>query len=339
MSGVRCPACGLVNFAGNDTCRRCGGLLSASVGISTGGLPGRAAYPGNPLPTYPTQQTQEPGAGVFGAPQQPPSTFSHSQPSGSFGGVAPQGGFIPPPPGDAAAYARAPYAAVPYQTTYPGPAARPASLRQGMAITSLVLGCLSPFSCAVFGVGAIVGIVLGIVATVKAQRYPAEYGGKVMAIIGIALNGFSIVVVLPIALAIAIPNLMLSRMAANEASAIATLRSIGTAEATYQSTVTSGRGFGNLDQLIEAGFLPRGAESKSGYRFEIRAMEDRSRFGSQYRFEAFATPVAYRSTGRRSYYVNQDFVIRGADKSGRQASSVDPPIDSPSSSHPTRSSY
>src|SRR5262249_47395760 len=258
---------------------------------------------------------------------------------GPFSSVPPQGGFIPPPPPDAAPYARAQYAALPYQAAYPYPAARPANLRQGMAITSLVLGCLSPFSCAVFGVGSIVGIVLGIVATVKAQRHSHEYGGKVMAIIGIALNGFSMIVVVPMVLAIAIPNLLLSRMAANEASAIGTLRSIGTAEATYQSTITNGRAFGNLDQLVEAGFLPRGTQSKSGYRFEIKATEDRSRGGSLYRFEAFATPAAYNSTGRRSYYVSQDFVIRGADKSGRQASSADPPLDSMSSSYSTRSGY
>src|SRR5262249_50599185 len=271
--------------------------------------------------------------GGFGEFQPAPSfgdaPFSNGQPppAGGFGGVPPQGGFIPMPPPQAAPYAATPYAAVPYQAAYAYPAARRANLRQGMAITSLVLGCLSPFSCAVLGVGSIVGIVLGIVATAKAQRYPAQYGGKVMAIMGIALNGFSMIVVLPIVAAIAIPNLLLSRMAANEASAIATLRRIGTAEATYQSTVSNGRAFGSLDQLVEAGWLSRGTESKSGYKFEIKATEDRSRWGSEYRFEAFASPAAYNSTGRRSYYVSQDYVIRGADKSGRQASVVDPPID------------
>src|SRR5262249_28538776 len=247
-------------------------------------------------------------------------------PAGAFGGVPPYGGFIPTPPPGAGPYAAAPYAAVPYQATYAYPAARRANLRQGMAITSLVLGCLSPFSCAVLGVGSIAGIVLGIVATVKAQRYLAQYGGKVMAIIGIALNGFSMIVVLPIVAAITIPNLLLSRMAANEASAIATLRSIGTAEARYQATVTNGRAFANLDQLVEAGFLPRGGENKSGYRFDVKASETRSRLGSEYRFEAFATPAAYNSTGRRSFYTNQEFVIRMADKGGRPADNTDPPI-------------
>jgi hypothetical protein len=193
-----------------------------------------------------------------------------------------------------------------------------------MAITSLVIGCLSPFSCAVFGIGSIVGIVLGIVATVKAQRYPTQYGGKTMAIFGIALNGFSIVIVIPIMMAIAIPNLLLSRMNANEAFAISTLRSIGTAEATYQN---SHRGFGSFDQLTEAGLLGMSIQIRSGYRFDVKATETRQRWGSEYRFEAFATPVAYGSSGRRSFYLCQDFVIRGADKSGKPASNADPPID------------
>jgi len=206
-----------------------------------------------------------------------------------------------------------------------------------MAITSLVIGCLSPFSCALFGVGSLVGIVLGIAATVKAQRYPAEYGGKVMAIIGVALNGFSMVIVLPIIAAVTIPNLLASRIVANEASARGTLRIIASAEASYQSTITNGKQFGSIDQLIEAGFLSRGIETRSGYKFDIKATENWTRSGYEYRFEAFATPAVYNSTGRLSYYTCQDFVIRGADKSGRQASSADPPIDLKSLSNSTRS--
>jgi hypothetical protein len=205
-----------------------------------------------------------------------------------------------------------------------------------MAVTSLVLGCLSPFSCAVLGIGSIVGIVLGIVATVKAQKYPAQYGGKTMAIVGIALNGFSVVVVAPIVMAIAIPNLLVSRMAANEASAIGTLRAIGTAEAAYRNT-TASHEFGNLDQLIEAGFLRRDIQVKNGYRFDVRATEIHQRSGVEYRFEALATPIGYNLMGRRSFYTSQDFVIRGAVKSGRPASGADPPIGPTGSSYSTTS--
>src|SRR5262249_30470855 len=161
--------------------------------------------------------------------------------------------------------------------------------------------------------------------------------GKVMAIIGVGLNGFSMVVVLPIIAALAIPNLLASRIAANEASARATLRMIGSAEAQYQSTITNGKQLGSIDQLVETGFLPGGIETKNGYKFEIKPTEIWARSGSEYRFEAFATPAAYNSSGRLSYYTCQDLVIRGADKSGKQAGSGDAPIDMKGLSNTTRS--
>src|SRR5262249_9580656 len=123
----------------------------------------------NGVPPSPDVIPQAPHSGFLGPTLANPAVFGQAQPpapfgnapfsngpplSGPFSSVPPQGGFIPPPPPDAAPYARAQYAALPYQAAYPYPAARPANLRQGMAITSLVLGCLSPFSCAVFGVGS-----------------------------------------------------------------------------------------------------------------------------------------------------------------------------------------
>src|SRR5947199_2623114 len=49
-----------------------------------------------------------------------------------------------------------------------------------------------------------------------------------------------VVAIIGIIAAIAIPNLLASRRAANEASAISSLRTIGTAESTYSSTLGSG---------------------------------------------------------------------------------------------------
>src|ERR1700749_349220 len=54
-----------------------------------------------------------------------------------------------------------------------------------------------------------------------------------------------VVAIIGIIAAIAIPNLLASRRAANEASAISTLRTIGTSESTYSSTV----GFGSYGDL------------------------------------------------------------------------------------------
>lgn len=69
------------------------------------------------------------------------------------------------------------------------------------------------------------GLITGIVSLVRANRKPHEYGGKGFSIAGIVLSSFALVTV-PVVAAIAIPNLLAARRAANEGSAIATLRKI-----------------------------------------------------------------------------------------------------------------
>jgi len=107
---------------------------------------------------------------------------------------------------------------------------------KGMAIASLIIGLLSVPTLAGLGIGALAGIVLGIVALMKANKSPAEYGGKGLAIAGIAASALSFVAipVLGIIAAIAIPSLLRARIAANEASAIGDTRTLISAQAAYQ---------------------------------------------------------------------------------------------------------
>src|ERR1700752_2242700 len=79
-----------------------------------------------------------------------------------------------------------------------------------------------------------------------------------------------VVAIIGIIAAIAIPNLLKSRQAANEASAIGSTRTLGTAQATYQSTRGIGRTFAaaltalGTDGAIDA---TRAAGQKSGFDF------------------------------------------------------------------------
>jgi type II secretory pathway pseudopilin PulG len=118
-----------------------------------------------------------------------------------------------------------------------------------MAIASLVLGILAIPSLGCFLVGAVVAIVLGIVALNRANRDPRNYGGKGFAIGGIVAGALSLVILLPFAIiaAIAIPNLMRARYQANEAMAIGDLRTYISAQAAYQSA--SGGVYGSLECL------------------------------------------------------------------------------------------
>jgi type IV pilus assembly protein PilA len=83
-----------------------------------------------------------------------------------------------------------------------------------------------------------------------------------------------VVAIIGIIAAIAIPNLLASRRAANEASAISSMRTLTSAEATYQST-SGGGSFGSLSQLQTASLVDAqlggaggSGTAKSGYYFD-----------------------------------------------------------------------
>src|SRR5438067_7026139 len=79
-----------------------------------------------------------------------------------------------------------------------------------------------------------------------------------------------VVAIIGIIAAIAIPNLLKSRQAANEAAAISAVRTIGTAQATFQSTRGLGKDFAtNLAALNTEGSVDSvlGSGSKSGFSF------------------------------------------------------------------------
>jgi len=63
------------------------------------------------------------------------------------------------------------------------------SPRTGMAVAALVCGIVGLVVCMPVG---IVGLVLGIIATVRASRQPQEYGGRGLAIAGICTGGASL---------------------------------------------------------------------------------------------------------------------------------------------------
>ena len=292
MTSKRCQHCGLVNFAGTDECRRC----KTPIALGAEGGASQPAFSSPPAP----------GAGGGASyQQQQPFQAVPSPPNYWATGAA-----------DASSYAQGP------------------KLRSGLATASLVLGILGVFSVGILLIGSIIGLILGIRAVLKANREPYVYGGKGVAIGGIVTNSFGILTIVPVAIiaAIAIPNLLMARLAANEASAIGHLRSLATAEATYQSTLGDGRSFAGMQELIAMGAIPANSASRNGYQFKIRVLDLNGNAvlagaGDAVRFEVVATPDSYGSTGRRSFYTSEQYVIRCADKRGREATGGDPDID------------
>jgi type IV pilus assembly protein PilA len=79
-----------------------------------------------------------------------------------------------------------------------------------------------------------------------------------------------VVAIIGIIAAIAIPNLLASKRAANEGSAQATMRTLTGAEATYQATAGAGN-FGSLSELNTQGLVDSvlSGGNKSGYVFVV----------------------------------------------------------------------
>jgi type IV pilus assembly protein PilA len=123
-----------------------------------------------------------------------------------------------------------------------------------------------------------------------------------------------VVAIIGIIAAIAIPNLLASRRAANEGAAQSGLRTLHSAEATYQ--VTTGNGaYGTLDQLRIALLVDTvlGSGTKSGYRFQIPAITAPST-GVLAQFMASAAPQTTSGpsqSGTRHFCITEDGVLRG----------------------------
>jgi type IV pilus assembly protein PilA len=121
-----------------------------------------------------------------------------------------------------------------------------------------------------------------------------------------------VVAIIGIIAAIAIPNLLKSRQAANEASAIGSVRTLGTAQATYQSTTGKGKEFcvlltdlgatGGVDTTLASG-------TKSGFTFTCVGIP--SAVANPSLFDTNAAPQSSGNfgTGNRWFYSNETFVI------------------------------
>jgi len=114
-----------------------------------------------------------------------------------------------------------------------------------------------------------------------------------------------VVVIIGIVAGLAIPNLTASRRAANESSAISSLRFMVGAQATYQSTIGVGQFAPSLAALQNQGLIDASLASgiKSGYAYEVGIP-----LAANPQFHISTHPTSYgnlASTGTRSFYTNE----------------------------------
>jgi hypothetical protein len=195
------------------------------------------------------------------------------------------------------------------------PPAPSESHTSGKAIASLICGIFFFFLPA-----AIVAIILGHLSYSEIARSLGRIRGRGMALAGLILGyfGISFIPILIIA-AIAIPNLLRSKMAANEASAVGSLRSYQYAMGAYaskcprigfpKSLANLGEGRGDCERasLLDSS-LGTDQPIKSGYFFHYVAAEP-DNVGQVTSFVITADPVTPNS-GVRHFYLDQTGIIR-----------------------------
>jgi type IV pilus assembly protein PilA len=158
----------------------------------------------------------------------------------------------------------------------------------GKAITSLICGLLFfvPFAF-------IAAVVFGHIALSEIKRSAGRLKGE--------------------GLAIAIPNLLRARIVANEASALAGVRTLIAAEISYtaehpEAGFTCSLSDLSRNQLI-SGQLAAG--QRNGYRFELQGCA--AAIGPGQKFEVMAYPLVKNQTGVRTFCADELGVIKAID--------------------------
>ena len=139
-----------------------------------------------------------------------------------------------------------------------------------------------------------------------------------------------VVAIIGIIAAIAIPNLLASRRAANEGSAQACMRTLTGAEATYQATTGAGN-FGDLGELSSAGLVDSvlAGGNKSGYEYFVEETDVNGTTPASYLSTASTlVDSGITATGTRNFFSSEAGVITwgAASTTAMDANSTSQPI-------------
>jgi type IV pilus assembly protein PilA len=189
-----------------------------------------------------------------------------------------------------------------------------------------------------FWPAALAAVILGHIALSEIKKSAGRLAGHGMAVAGLVLGyaGLAFIPFVLIIAAIAIPNLLRSRMAANEASAVGTLRTYNTAMVTYatkcpdigypRSLANLGPGKSASDSCAQADLvdakLAVQVPAKAGYHFFYEAEADSD--GHVTKYILSADPVGPGTTGVRHFFTDESGIIRVSAQGGADVNS--PPL-------------
>ena len=177
------------------------------------------------------------------------------------------------------------------------------------AIISLVCGLLFFVPLAF-----IAAIVFGHLGLSEIKKSAGRLKGEGIAIAGLVL-GYVWIAGIPLFLivaAIAIPNLLRARMAANESSAVAGVHKIVASELTY---FTSHRQEGftcSLSALEKAGLIsgPLASGQETGYAFELTGCAQEAEGAINTKYQVVAYPVRLNQTGVRAFCSDESGAVK-----------------------------
>ena len=189
----------------------------------------------------------------------------------------------------------------------PTPAFTGPPTTSGKAVTSLVFGLLFFIPLAF-----VAAIVFGHLALSEIRRSAGRLKGQGMAIAGLVL-GYSWIVSIPIVLiiaAIAIPNLLRARMAANESLAVAALGTLNAAEISYNHdhpdagyTCTLADLSTQIDSKLASG-------QKNGYNFELTGCATGTEGTANVKYQVVAYPAVRNQTGLRAFCSDESALVK-----------------------------
>ena len=176
----------------------------------------------------------------------------------------------------------------------------------GLALASLICSLIP-----LFLITPIVAVVLGHIALSQIKRSSGRLKGSGFAIAGLVLGYLSFISIILIIAAIAIPNFLRARIAANESSAIQVVRGITTAEIHFATGHEPTGYICSLTDLRESLENPElSSGTKNGYVFELIGCKAETPGGPNTKFQVIAYPITKGSSGRRAFCSDETAVIR-----------------------------
>jgi type II secretory pathway pseudopilin PulG len=214
----------------------------------------------------------------------------------------------------------------------PAPAYTAGQETDTKAVLSLILGILAVFP--LWLLAGIPAIVLGHLSKSSIRQSMGRLKGDGMATAGLIMGYFSVaaIPIVMIIAAIAIPNLLRAKIAANESAAASTVRTLNTAQVTYSVTYEQA-GYAPSLEALGSGSQAQCSEGnaehaclidsvlgcnatwcmKYGYKFHISTT---CSDGKCTEYVVTATPVIQGSSGNKSFCATSDGIVRS--HSGQQ---------------------